>query len=138
MQDLKHSNLYWRRTYQKNFLLLLYTGNTAMVLIIIPPQNEYFWGYTGISLPVHVSVRVSIFVQKTGFCQSTGRGIKSYLATVLVFIQISKDRTYYGITCGGRRPVLCLEHILKTILAMVMKFCGWIDLIKGECIAHEP
>ena len=26
----------------------------------------------------------------------------------------------------------------KTILAMVMKFCGWIDLIKGECSAHEP
>ena len=21
---------------------------------------------------------------------------------------------------------------------MVMKFCGWIDLIKGECSAHEP
>ena len=27
---------------------------------------------------------------------------------------------------------------LETILAMVMKFCGWIDLIKGECSAHEP
>ena len=26
----------------------------------------------------------------------------------------------------------------KTILAMVMKFWGWIDLIKGECSAHEP
>ena len=32
----------------------------------------------------------------------------------------------------------CLVHISKTILAMVMKFCGWIDLIKGECSAHEP
>ena len=32
----------------------------------------------------------------------------------------------------------CQEHISKTILAMVMKFCGWIDLIKGECSAHEP
>ena len=21
---------------------------------------------------------------------------------------------------------------------MVMKFCGWIDLINGECSAHEP
>ena len=30
------------------------------------------------------------------------------------------------------------EHISKTILAMAMKFCGWIDLIKGECSAHEP
>ena len=30
----------------------------------------------------------------------------------------------------------CPEHISKTILAMVMKFCGWIDLIKGECSAY--
>ena len=32
----------------------------------------------------------------------------------------------------------CPVHISKAILAMVMKFCGWIDLIKGECSAHEP
>ena len=32
----------------------------------------------------------------------------------------------------------CLVHISKTIKAMVMKFCRWIDLIKGECSAHEP
>ena len=32
----------------------------------------------------------------------------------------------------------CPEHISKTILAMVMKFCGWTDLIKGQCSAHEP
>ena len=32
----------------------------------------------------------------------------------------------------------CSEHISKTILAMVMKFCGWIDLIKRECSALEP
>ena len=31
-----------------------------------------------------------------------------------------------------------LEHISKTIQAMVMKFCGLIDLVKGECSAHEP
>ena len=31
----------------------------------------------------------------------------------------------------------CLVHTFKTTLAMVMKFCGWIDLIKGECSAHE-
>ena len=30
------------------------------------------------------------------------------------------------------------SNISKTILAMVMKFYGWIDLIKGECSAHEP
>ena len=50
--------------------------------------------------------------------------------------------TYYGIThgrrVGGGRPVLCPEHISKTILATVMKFCGWIDLIKVECSAHYP
>ena len=32
----------------------------------------------------------------------------------------------------------CLVHISKTILAMVMKFCEWIDLMKGECSANEP
>ena len=28
----------------------------------------------------------------------------------------------------------CPEHISKTILAMVMKFCGWIDLIRGSAV----
>ena len=32
----------------------------------------------------------------------------------------------------------CPVHISKTILAMVMKFNGWIDVIKGECSAQEP
>ena len=31
----------------------------------------------------------------------------------------------------------CPKHISKTVLSMVIKFCGWIDLIKGECSAHE-
>ena len=35
-------------------------------------------------------------------------------------------------------PILCPEHISKTMLATVMKFHGWIDLIKAECSAHEP
>ena len=30
-----------------------------------------------------------------------------------------------------------LVHISKVKQAMVMKFCRWIDLIKGECSAHE-
>ena len=34
---------------------------------------------------------------------------------------------------GGGRPFLCPEHISKTIPATVMKFCGWIGLIKKEC-----
>ena len=52
-----------------------------------------------------------------------------------------KDGTYYGITrggrAGGRRPVLCPEHISKTTLARVMKFHGWIDLIQGKCSVQE-
>ena len=38
---------------------------------------------------------------------------------------------------GGLRPVLCPEHISKTILPTVMKFHAWIHLIKGECSAQE-
>ena len=42
-----------------------------------------------------------------------------------------------GCACR-RRPVLCPEHISKTILAMVMKFDAWIGLIKGGgCNAHD-
>ena len=32
----------------------------------------------------------------------------------------------------------CPVNISKIILASVMKFHGWIDLIKGECSAQEP
>ena len=41
---------------------------------------------------------------------------------------------------GGRAasPILCPEHISKTMLATVMKLHGWIDLIKAECSAQEP
>ena len=38
-----------------------------------------------------------------------------------------EDVTYYGITRGGRAgdvPILCPEHISKTMLATVMKFHG--------------
>ena len=51
-----------------------------------------------------------------------------------------KDGTYYVITRGGQAasPILCLEHISKTMLATVMKLHGWIDLIKAECSAQEP
>ena len=65
---------------------------------------------------------------------------------LIVFILPSKTGSILGSPRGMRasgrpsvrRPVLCLEHISKTILATVMKFCGWIDLIMGECSAHEP
>ena len=67
------------------------------------------------------------------------------IVTVKSFYTPVEDGTYYGIThggrvggrAGGRRPLLCPEHISKTILATVMKFHGWIDLIKGECSAQE-
>ena len=35
-----------------------------------------------------------------------------------------------GRRASGWRPVLCPEHISKSILAMFMKFCGWTNLIK--------
>ena len=43
-----------------------------------------------------------------------------------------------AVQVGGRRPVLCPEHISKTTLARVMKFHGWIDFTEGECSAQEP
>ena len=60
----------------------------------------------------------------------------------LVFIRPSKMGRIMGSPmasgrAGGRRPLLCPEHISKTILATVMKFHGWIGLSKGECSAQE-
>ena len=62
------------------------------------------------------------------------------------------DRSHQGgVQCIGIITLACLIFellpfvyfhtsgaYLQTILAMVMKFCGWIDLIKGEYSAHEP
>ena len=55
------------------------------MIIFKPLQNECLQGYTGISLSVHMYVclavhllRVSVCVQNTTFCQSTGWGIKSH------------------------------------------------------------
>ena len=60
----------------------------------------------------------------------------------LLFIRPSKTGRIMGSPVaggrvGGRRPVLCPEHISKTTLPRVMKFHGWIDLIQGECKAQE-
>ena len=41
--------------------------------------------------PVCPSVCLSVCVQNTSFCQSTGRGIKSHLVTVLDSLVISED-----------------------------------------------
>ena len=38
---------------------------------------------------------------------------------------------------AGRVPILCPEHISKTMLAIIIKFHGYIDLIKAECSAQE-
>ena len=63
---------------------------------------------------------------------------KKILSLKTIFIRPSKTGRIMGSPmAGGRSPVLCPEHISKTILATVMKFHGWIDLIKGECSAQE-
>ena len=60
------------------------------------------------------------------------------LLFVIFIIRPSKTGRIMGSpVAGGRRPVLCPEHISKTTLARVMKFHGWIDLIQGECSVQE-
>ena len=71
-----------------------------------------------------------------------GKGENAGHQHFLLFIHPSKTGRIMGSPvagrrAGGRRPVLCLEHISKTTLARVMKFHGWIDLIQGECSAQE-
>ena len=72
-------------------------------------------------------------------------GILSQVRTVrqmekFTFYTPVEDGTHYVIARGGRAasPIFCPEHISKTMLAMVMKFHWWIDLIKAECSAQEP
>ena len=60
-----------------------------------------------------------------------------------IFIRLSKKERIMGSPvasgqAGGWRPALCPEYVSKIILAKVMKFGGWIDLIKGKCSACEP
>ena len=55
-----------------------------------------------------------------------------------LFVRPSKTGHIMGPGWAGGVPILCPEHISKTMLATIMKFHGWIDLIKGECSAHEP
>ena len=62
------------------------------------------------------------------------------MSNVTFFYTPVEDGTYYVITRGGQAasPILCPEHISKTMLGTVMKLNGWIDLIKAECSAQEP
>ena len=64
------------------------------------------------------------------------------------FYTPDEDGMYYRITLASRQgggcrpggrasPILCPEHISKTILAKVMKLLGWIDLMKAECNTQE-
>ena len=53
------------------------------------------------------------------------------VTSIFPFYTPVKDGTYYGITCGRRAgrqaggvPIHCPEHISKTMLALVIKFCG--------------
>ena len=66
------------------------------------------------------------------------KGKITHFEQLHLFIRPSKTGRIMGSpVAGGRRPVLCPEHISKTTLARVMKFHGWIDLIQGECSAQE-
>ena len=70
-----------------------------------------------------------------------GKGENAGCHYFLLFIRPSKTgRIMLSPVMGGRAasPILCPEHISKTMLAMVMKLHGWIDLIKAECSAQEP
>ena len=49
---------------------------------------------------------------------------------VAMIMPPSQKRGYIALHLSVGRSV---DHIL----AMVMKFCGWIDLIKGECCSYE-
>ena len=62
-------------------------------------------------------------------------GYWNFSLHLLIFIR--PGRIMGSPVAGGRRPVLCPEHISKTTLPRVMKFHGWIDLIQGECSAQE-
>ena len=55
-------------------------------------------------------------------------------------LQSKTGRIMLSPVVGGRAasPILCPEHISKTMLATVMKLHGLIDLIKDECTAQEP
>ena len=92
---------------------------------------------------------LKIFTWNAGVCVQYLKSNPYYQgiqnAFFFIIMPFFEDGTYYGITrggragvrVGGRRPVLCPEHISKTTLARVMKFHGGIDLIQGECSAQE-
>ena len=68
-------------------------------------------------------------------------GVKEKLpiASILSFLY---TRRRWDVLCDhpwrAVSPILCPEHISKTMLATVMKFHGWIDLIKADCSVQEP
>ena len=71
-----------------------------------------------------------------------GKGEIACYEQFLLFIRPSKTGRIMGSPvaggrAGGRRPVLCPEHISKTTLARVMKFHGWIDLIQGSAVRRN-
>ena len=71
--------------------------------------------------------------------------LASYLILLLhnfcfLYARRRRDLLCYHLWLAGGRasPILCPEHISKTMLPTVMKLHGWIDLIKAECSAQEP
>ena len=78
----KFSGVYLNRRLSIRLCVRLCTKYLS--LFSLPLQNEYFRGYTEISLSVCPCVCVSICVQNTSFCQSAGGDIKSHLVIGLV------------------------------------------------------
>ena len=79
-----------------------------------------------------------LFLYSINLCQlnDNSRPVNTYI----IFIRPLKTGRSMGSPVAGgwaASPILCPEYISKTILAMVMKLHGWIELKKAECSAQE-
>ena len=65
------------------------------------------------------------------------KDIASYLHFLFLYARQRRDVLQDHPWCPGGVPILCPEHISKTMLATVMKFHWLIDIVKAECSAQE-
>ena len=122
-----HFSIFWPMIGQQ----LGSNRKTHHVSLHLAPNDPLFW-------QLWRQIDFEIFLVKK-------KKKKRWTATFSPFYTPVEDGTYYGITrggragvrAGGRRPVLCPEHISKTTLARVMKFHGWIDLIRGSAVRRN-
>ena len=94
----------------------------------------------GLYKPVTTQSRLLTTLTKMPFENIMGKGENAGNQDFSSFLYARRRRDVlwdHPWRAGGRRPVLCPEHVSKTTLAKVMKFHGWIDLIQGECSAQE-